>query len=294
MGLEATGIGEPLTLMNFPASVSGTEIATPDSPLADSRQLLSVCLSVDYPSRPGVLSEVMFEMRSGEVLGLVGQSGSGKSTLALSLMKLLPLKGAALRGEIWFQGRDLMRLKEREMRAIRGREIGLVLQSPLASLNPALRIGAQLDEAWKAHAKDLRDAGRKIIGELLRDLSLPAEELFLRRYPRQLSVGQAQRLLIALAVLHRPALLIADEPTSALDVITQSELLKLFARLNQQLKMGVLYISHDLLSVAAICHRVAILHEGQIVECETTEQIFRAPQHAYTRQLIEAIPRHPL
>ncbi|MCI0417717.1 MAG: ATP-binding cassette domain-containing protein, partial [Acidobacteria bacterium] len=188
----------------------------------------------------------MFEMRSGEVLGLVGQSGSGKSTLALSLMKLLPPKGTALRGEIWFQGRNLMRLKEREMRAIRGREIGLVLQSPLASLNPALRIGVQLDEAWKAHAKDLRDTGRKIIGELLRDLSLPAEEPFLRRYPRQLSVGQAQRLLIALAVLHRPALLIADEPTSALDVITQSELLKLFGRLNQQLEMGLLYISHDL------------------------------------------------
>ncbi|MGH9427528.1 MAG: ABC transporter ATP-binding protein [Terriglobia bacterium] len=280
--------------MNFPASVSGMEIAIADSPAGDSRPLLSVSLSVDYPNRSGVLREVMFEMRSGEVLGLVGQSGSGKSTLALSLMKLLPLKGATLRGEIWFQGRDLIQLKEREMRAIRGRQIGLVLQSPLASLNPALRIGVQLDEAWKAHAKGLRDAGRKMIGELLRDLSLPAEESFLRRYPRQLSVGQAQRLLIALAVLHRPALLIADEPTSALDVITQSELLKLFARLNQQLGMGLFYISHDLLSVASICHRIAILHEGKIVECETTEQIFRAPQHPYTRLLIEAIPKHPL
>lgn len=280
--------------MNFPAIVSGTEVTTPDSAPADSNQLLSVCLSVDYANRPGVLREVILEMRSGEVLGLVGQSGSGKSTLALSLMKLLPLKSAAIRGEIWFQGRDLMRLKEREMRAIRGREIGLVLQSPLASLNPALRIGRQLDEAWKAHARGLRDTGRKVIGELLRDLSLPAEESFLRRYPRQLSVGQAQRLLIALAVLHRPALLIADEPTSALDVITQSELLNLFCRLNQQLEMGLLYISHDLLSVASICHRVAILHEGQIVECEMTQQIFRDPQHPYTRKLIEAIPRHPL
>lgn len=270
-----------------------TETHTSDSLRADSSRLLSICLSVDYPNRGGVLREVAFEMSQGEILGLVGQSGSGKSTLALSLMKLLPLKSATLRGEIWFQGRDLMRLKETEMRAIRGREIGLVLQSPLASLNPVLRIGVQLDEAWKAHAKDLRDAGRKSIRELLCDLSLPAEESFMRRYPRQLSVGQAQRLLIALAVLHRPALLIADEPTSALDVITQSELLRLLARLNRQLKMGVLYISHDLLSVSAICHRVVILHEGQIVECGSTEQIFRDPQHPYSRQLIEAIPSHP-
>ena len=129
--------------------------------------------------------------------------------------------------------------------------------------------------------------------KLLASVSLPAEESFLRRYPRQLSVGQAQRLLIAMAILHRPALLIADEPTSALDVITQSEILRLFARLNRVLRMGILYISHDLLSIASLCCRIEILHEGEIVECGETEQIFRSPAHPYTRRLIAALPRNP-
>jgi ABC-type dipeptide/oligopeptide/nickel transport system ATPase component len=130
--------------------------------------------------------------------------------------------------------------------------------------------------------------------ELLKSVSLPAEESFLRRYPQQLSVGQAQRLLIALAILHRPPLLIADEPTSALDIITQSEILQLFARLNRELNMGLLYISHDLLSIASLCHRVAILHEGEIVECGVTERVFQRPEHPYTRRLINALPRHPI
>jgi len=124
-------------------------------------------------------------------------------------------------------------------------------------------------------------------------VSLPAEEAFLGRYPGELSVGQAQRLLIAMAILHKPSLVIADEPTSALDVVTQAEVLKLFSRLNRGLKMAVLYISHDLLSVSALCHRVAILHDGEIVECGATEQIFRSPQHAYTQRLIEALPKNP-
>ena len=129
--------------------------------------------------------------------------------------------------------------------------------------------------------------------ELLAKMSLPAEEGFLRRYPRQLSVGQAQRVLIAMAVLHRPALLIADEPTSALDVITQSEILQLFGELNQALNMSILLISHDLLSAASLCHRIAILHEGKIVECGPTEQIFLHPRHPYARRLIESMPTYP-
>ena len=265
-----------------------SDVSSPEAEI-----LLSVRLAVDYPNRPAVLSGISFEMRRGEVLGLVGQSGSGKSTLALSLMRLLDLKGATAQGEIWFQGRDLMRLREREMRKIRGREIGLVLQSPLASLNPALRIGVQLHETWKAHASGNPKERISMFLELLNNLGLPAETSFLRRYPRQLSVGQAQRLLIALAVLHRPALLIADEPTSALDVITQSETLSLFARLSREWGMGLLYISHDLLSIASICHRVAVLYQGQILECGATAQIFQSPRQAYTRQLIAALPSHP-
>jgi ABC-type dipeptide/oligopeptide/nickel transport system ATPase component len=250
--------------------------------------LLSMNLSADYPGRP-VFRDLSLSMRRGEILGLVGQSGSGKSTLALSVLRLLDFKGGRATGDIHFQGRDLMRLPEKEMRDVRGREIGLVLQSPIAALNPTLRIGAQLREAWKVHAC----AGEPPLIELLRSVSLPADEAFLRRHPGQLSVGLAQRVLIAMAILHQPALLIADEPTSALDSITQSEILQLFAGLNQGLGMGVLYISHDLLAVASLCHRVAILHGGAIVEMDTTERIFRSPSHPYTYQLIEALPKNP-
>ena len=258
-----------------------------------SELLLSVSLTVSYRNRPDVLKNAILQLRQGEVLGLIGQSGSGKSTIALSILRLLELKGGKASGCIFFHGRDLLTLKEREMRELRGREIGLVLQSPLSSLNPALRIGTQLTEAWKAHASGPKDEALRRIEEALASVSLPHDQEFLRRFPSQLSVGQAQRVLIAMAIIHRPALLIADEPTSALDVITQSEVLALFRKLNQELGMGILYISHDLLSVSSICDRIAILNQGEIVECGPTGQIFNHPSHAYTKKLIEALPEKP-
>ena len=258
--------------------------------LSDCEALLSVRLSASYANKPNVLRDVSFEMQPGEILGLVGQSGSGKSTIALSILKLLDLKGGAVTGEIRFQGRDLVSCSEREMRGLRGRRIGLVLQSPLSSLNPALKIGTQLAEAWGAHASGTHEQCRGAIEAALQSVSIAESRALLRRRPSQLSVGQAQRVLIAMAILHRPALLIADEPTSALDIITQAEILRLFARLNQSFGMGILYISHDLISVSSICHRIAILHQGEIVECRQTEQVFRDPAHPYTRQLIAALP----
>jgi ABC-type dipeptide/oligopeptide/nickel transport system ATPase component len=253
-----------------------------------SDPLLSLHLSAGYPGRP-VFRDLDLNIRRGEILGLVGQSGSGKSTLALSVLRLLDFKGGRATGEVHFQGLDLMLLPERAMRQVRGRQIGLVPQSPIASLNPSLRIGVQLREAWKVHS----GAGEPPLLELLSSVSLPADDAFLNRYPRQLSVGLAQRVLIAMAILHRPALLIADEPTSALDCITQSEILQLFARLSQDLGMAVLYVSHDLLAVASLCHRVAILHGGAIVEMDSTENVFRSPSHPYTHRLIQALPKNP-
>ena len=227
------------------------------------------------------------------MLGLVGQSGCGKSTLAFAILKLLYLKHGRANGTIVLNGRELMGLDERAMRELRGREIGLVLQSPLAALNPVLRIGTQLEEAWRAHRRTSRSACADALLEMLESVSLPAGAAFLRRYPAELSVGQAQRVLIGMATLHRPPLLIADEPTSALDIITQAEILELFSKLSRNLGIGILYISHDLLSVAAISQRVAVMNDGTIVECRSTKDLFTQPAHPYTQKLIAALPAEP-
>lgn len=254
--------------------------------------VLSLKLSAQYRGKP-VLRDVSLEVQPGEILGLVGQSGCGKSTLTLAILRLLHLKGGSAEGSVNLRGRDLMQLSEREMRSVRGKEIGLVLQSPLSALNPALRIRTQLEEAWKVHRRGTRAECEDAIATVMSAVSLPGESEFLKRYPSQLSVGQAQRVLIAMAIMHRPALLIADEPTSALDLITQSEILKLFAELSRKLGISVLYVSHDLLSIATIAHRTAVMYEGQIIECRETAEIFRNPAHAYTRQLVGSLPVVP-
>ena len=268
---------------------------SPDS----SRSLLSAQVTVRYPGKAPVLRGVSLEIARGEVVGLVGQSGSGKSTLAMAILGLLGRQRAIVEGNIFFQGADLLAMRERELRNLRGRSLSLVLQSPLASLNPALQIRTQLREAWRAHSDRNATSGDcdRAIQSALNSVSLPSnadDPDFLHKHASQLSVGQAQRVLIAMAIMHRPALLIADEATSALDVITQSEILELFARLNREIGMSILYISHDLPSVAGICQRIAILHEGQIVECGPTEQIFTAPLHPYTRRLMSALPQVPV
>jgi len=255
--------------------------------------LLSVCLSVDYPNKPRVLTDVRLEIGQGEIVGLVGESGSGKSTLALTLLQLLHLRGAKVQGEILFKGENLRQKTDSQLRAMRGREMSIVLQSPLTALNPALRIGTQLKEAWRAHVNGTREACVTAVRSALRSVSLQDDDEFLARRPSELSVGQGQRIVIAMAILHRPALLIADEPTSALDVITQAEILSLFRRLNRELNLAILYISHDLLSVRMLCHRMAILRGGEIVECGIPDTIFSSPRHPYTKSLIAALPVSP-
>jgi ABC-type glutathione transport system ATPase component len=279
-----------------------TNTKNPNPPSA----LLSAQVSVRYSGKVPVLRDINLEIACGEIVGLVGQSGSGKSTLAMAIIGLLGRQRATVEGQIIFQGADLLKMHERQLRNIRGRALSLVLQSPLASLNPALRIGTQLKEAWRAHGDSAATQGPqekgiqkedcdRAIQSALKSVSLPSGDTdFLRKRASQLSVGQAQRVLIAMAIMHRPALLIADEATSALDVITQSEILELFVRLNRETGMSILYISHDLPSVAEICQRIAILHEGEIVESGPTEQIFNAPADPYTRRLIAALPEFPL
>jgi ABC-type dipeptide/oligopeptide/nickel transport system ATPase component len=183
-----------------------------------------------------------------------------------------------------------MTLSERAMREVRGRDIGLVLQSPMSSLNPALKIGTQMYETWTAHKPGTRKECIPRFLELLRSLNLDADAKFLERKPAQLSVGQAQRVMIAMAMLHQPPLLIADECTSALDLITQKEVLNIFRKLSREMGTGILFISHDLLTVSALCRRMAILHKGALVEVGSTKEILRCPQHPYTQELIKALP----
>lgn len=259
-----------------------------------ARSVLLECdLIVSYGRNAPVLSAVNLRIERGEILALVGESGSGKSTLALALLRLLDSRRAAVSGSVMLNGRDLLALGEKEMRRVRGTEISLVLQSAATALNPMLRISSHFREAWRAHAPRGTD-WRAAAMPLLERVCLPTTDDFLRRFPSEISIGQSQRLLIAMALLHRPALLIADEPTSALDPITHAETLKLIRQLNHDLNLSVLLISHDLLSAASLCSRLAILRCGQIVETGPVSQIFGSPKHFYTRALIDALPPAPL
>ena len=263
---------------------------TRPEPPTTAAPLLSLSISADYSSKLGVLRNLHLEMQPGEILGLVGESGSGKSTLALSILRLLDLRGGKTSGSIRLRGRELTTLSESEMRSIRGRDIGLILQSPMSSLNPALKIGTQMYETWRAHKSGSRGECTPRFLEILHSLNLDVDEKFLNRKPAQLSVGQAQRVLIAMAVLHRPSLLLADECTSSLDLITQKEVLNIFRQLSRDMGTGILFISHDLLAVSSLCHRIAILRNGELVEVGRTNEILKHPSHPYTQQLVNALP----
>ena len=240
--------------------------------------LLAVNISVDYPQKPGVLQGVAFTVGAGEMMGLIGPSGSGKSTIALAVLRLLDLRGGTVRGTIRFCGRDLLDCSQKELRQIRGREIGLVLQSPMSALNPALRIETQLREAWRAHRSEPWASAKGPVAELLAGMGLSGGADFLRRYPRQLSVGQAQRVVIAMAVMHHPKLLVADEATSALDPASHDEILDLLRHLNAERGMSILYVSHDLASVARLCHTVGVLEGGCLVDCGPAGRLLRVTE----------------
>jgi peptide/nickel transport system ATP-binding protein len=256
--------------------------------IPSTNPFLSISLTVSYSGKPPVLRDLFLQMRRGEILGLAGGSGSGKSTVALALMKLLD-PSCTVQGHVYFNGQDILAMKARELRRMRGRALALVLQSPAAALNPMLRIGTQLREAWVAHEN--RTTGSAAICEALQSVSLPPEQSFLRRYPAEISTGQGQRVLIAMALLHRPALIIADEPTSALDSITQVEVLQLLKQCNESFGTGILLISHNLAALESVCDRIAVLHDGRIVDCAPVREIMRGRNHPFTQRLTESARR---
>jgi ABC-type glutathione transport system ATPase component len=252
---------------------------------------LSANISVGYPGKPRVLQNTEITVFPGEIVGLLGESGSGKSTLALSVLKLLDQTGAQVQGTMNIAGMDISSWNERQMRSIRGRLVAVIPQSPAAALNPALRLETHIKEAWRAHSSEPWRLQKQRVLNLIRHAGLPQEPEFLRRFPGEVSLGQGQRVLIVMALLHSPRLLIADEPTSSLDVITQSEVLALLRSIRDENGLGILFISHDLPTVAAFCDRIAILHEGRIVENGPVHEVLNAPRHPYTRQLVEAAPK---
>ena len=256
-----------------------------------STPLLSVNLQASY-GRQAVLRDIRFDLKEGESLGLVGTSGAGKSTLILSLLGLLPWRGGKVTGEVLLEGQNLLTMPEREARRLRGNRIALVPQSPMTALNAVVSLRAHFDEAWRAHKLIGRVALDTRLATLLPEVQLPADPSFLKRKPSEISVGQAQRVMIALALLHHPAILVADEPTSALDPVTQAEILKLLRSLNCTMGTALLYISHDLLSVLQLCDRLAVLDAGTIVELLPVDRIEQAA-HPATLALLNALPAPP-
>ena len=246
----------------------------------------------DTPSGPvPVVSEVTFDVSAGETLCLVGESGSGKSVTALSIMKLVPPPGRIAGGRVVFDGRNLLDLNERAMQKIRGARIGYVFQDAMSALNPVFTIGSQLEETLTVHGVARGRQAKTMAIEWLQAVSIPEPERRMGEYPHQLSGGLRQRALIAMALACGPQLLIADEPTTALDVTVQAQILELLRDLRQRLGLAMILITHDLGVVAEMADRVAVMHDGRIVEQAAVRELFRHPQHAYTRRLLHAIPR---
>ncbi|TCT07808.1 ABC transporter ATP-binding protein [Aquabacter spiritensis] len=231
---------------------------------------------------------VSLTIAPGEAVALVGESGSGKSMTAQSLMRLPRPPARILSGSVRFEGRDLLTLSEREMRAIRGGRMGMIFQDPSTYLNPLMRVGDQIAEAVMLHRKMRRAAARAEALEAMRLVRIPAPETVMDYYPHQLSGGMRQRILIAMVVTSRPSLMIADEPTTALDVTVQAQIMRLLAGLRTELGSALLLITHDLGLVAEFCDRVYVMYGGRIVETGTAEDIFYAPRHPYTRALMRS------
>jgi len=233
-----------------------------------------------------------FTIKEGEILGLVGESGSGKSVTSLSLMRLLhDTPGEIIEGEVIYKGTDLLKLSEAEMRRYRGKELAMIFQEPMTSLNPVLKIGKQMMETIVLHLKMSKKEAKNHAIKNLESVGIPRAKEIMDEYIHQLSGGMRQRVMIAMQLSCSPSLLIADEPTTALDVTIQAQILSLLKRIQENTKMGILLITHDLGVVAEVCDRVVVMYAGRVVEEAKTEELFEDPRHPYTRGLIDSIPK---
>ncbi len=233
---------------------------------------------------------ISLTVADGEIMGLVGESGSGKTVTAMVVSGLMPRRKADVSGQVLLDGKDLLALDAAQMRERQGCAISVVFQEPMSAMNPVMRIGPQVEEALRVHTKLSAQERRERALQALRDVDLPNAEEVYQKYPHQMSGGMLQRAMIAAAIISRPKLLLADEPTTALDVTIQAQILELLRRLNREMGMSILFISHNLNVVRKLCTRVAVMEKGLIVETGDTQQVFYDPQAPYTQRLIAAIP----
>jgi oligopeptide/dipeptide ABC transporter ATP-binding protein len=237
------------------------------------------------------VADVSFQVARGATTAVVGESGCGKSVTALSIMRLLPMPPGEIEGgKVKFAGKDLLKLSEKEMRAVRGARISMIFQEPMTSLNPVYSVGSQIVEAIRIHDRVSRKIARQRAIEMLKLVGIPSPEDRVDAYPHQLSGGMRQRVMIAMALSCNPLLLIADEPTTALDVTIQAQILDLLRRLQQELEMSILFITHDLGVVAEFCDHVVVMYAGRVVESSPVSEIFKGPLHPYTRGLLASVP----
>ena len=251
-------------------------------------------LRVEFPTEDGVVRAVdgvSYQVRAGGTLGIVGESGSGKTVSSMTTMGLTRAQGARISGRILFEGRDLLALTEREMRAVRGNDIAMIFQDPLSSLHPFFKVGVQLSEAVRAHRDVSKSVALARAVELLSLVGIPDPKRRAQEYPHEFSGGMRQRAMIAMALANDPKLLIADEPTTALDVTVQAQILALLERLQRELGMAIVIITHDLGVVAEMADDIAVMYAGRIVETASAELTFHRPQHPYTWGLLRSIPR---
>jgi peptide/nickel transport system ATP-binding protein/oligopeptide transport system ATP-binding protein len=240
--------------------------------------------------RISAVDGVSLEVNSGETMGIVGESGCGKTMLALSIMRLIPANGKIINGEIFFSGKDLLKISDEEMRTNRGSEISMVFQEPMTSLNPVFRVGEQIAEAIRLHQHLPARQAMELSVEQLREVGIPDPQKRALDYPHNFSGGMRQRVMIAMAMSCHPRLMLADEPTTALDVTIQAQILDLISGLKQKNKMAVVLITHDLGVVAEAAEKVAVMYAGKIVENSAVGKIFDNPLHPYTQGLLESVP----
>ena len=238
-----------------------------------------------------VVYDFDLELKPGEIVGLVGESGSGKSMSALAIAGLLSRRDMHKRGQILFDGLDLLTCERSKLRKIQGNEISMIFQEPMTSLNPVKRIGWQIEESLRIHTELNKEERYQKAIEMMKEVELPDPERLYRQYPHELSGGMRQRVMIAAAMICNPRILIADEPTTALDVTIQAQIVELLKRMNREKQTSILFISHDLSLVKQLCERVLVMKGGYIVETGPTQEVFTKPKEEYTKRLIAAIPK---